>query len=262
MKHAVVTGGTSGIGLGIATALAARGARVTLVGRDPAKGAEAAGRIGAAFEAADMSSLASVRDLADRLPPVDVLVNNAGGSFADRQVTAEGHERTLALNLLAPFALTERLRPRLPAGARVVNLATRLPGSAKIDVGDLQSTKRYNGMSAYTAMKVGVLLWTRELARQGVTANAVHPGIVLGTNFGADNGVFFTTIGPVVLRLLRLNTEMDVAVDSPTWLALDDHGHSGGYFWTRRQPGTWPRQTQEPGIDARLWAELARMAQA
>ena len=124
----LVTGGTGGIGKATAVGLAAMGAHVAITGRDPDRAAAAAAEIravaGATVEVfvADLSSQSQVRSVAEqvlkRLPSIDVLVNNVGGFWATRHVTADGLERTFALNHLAPFLLTNLLLDRLHGWCR------------------------------------------------------------------------------------------------------------------------------------------------
>jgi len=123
-KTVLVTGGTSGIGKATAAGLAALGARVAITGRDPVRTRDAAADIAAAVGnpavdpfAADMSSQAAVRRLAKEIlnayPRLDVLVNNAGGFWTTRRVTADGLEQTFAVNHLGVFLLTNLLLDRL-----------------------------------------------------------------------------------------------------------------------------------------------------
>ena len=137
-RHVVLTGPTSGIGLAAARGLAEAGARLTLIGRDETRLAALASELegGAEWVAADLSSLEQTRraaaEIRERHDRVDVLINNAGGMFRRREVTAEGIELTLALNHLSPFVFTSELLPLLQAaadadrgfGARVVNVAS------------------------------------------------------------------------------------------------------------------------------------------
>jgi NAD(P)-dependent dehydrogenase (short-subunit alcohol dehydrogenase family) len=133
------------------------------------------------------------REIAQREPPIDILINNAGALFARYQITDDGLERTFALNHMAYFVLTEGLRERLLAagGARIINTASEAHRSATLDFDDLQSTKRYGGMKAYNRSKLCNILFTRELAQRllgtGVTANCLHPGFV-ATRFGDQSG--------------------------------------------------------------------------
>ncbi len=202
-KVVLITGGTGGIGKATAIGLAALGAHVAITGRDP-------GRVeGAALEirratgnprvdafAADLSSQAEVRRLAaqvlDAYPYVDVLINNVGGFWATRHVTADGLEHTFALNHLAAFLLTDLLLDRLKASApaRVVTVSSGAQAMGAIDFRDLQGERAYDGQTAYNQSKLASVMFTYELARRlegtGVTATVLHPGVV-NTGFGAED---------------------------------------------------------------------------
>jgi NAD(P)-dependent dehydrogenase (short-subunit alcohol dehydrogenase family) len=190
-KTVLITGGTGGIGKATAIGLARLGARVGIVGRDHARAEAAAADIRAKSGnpavdvfAADLSSQAEVRRLAaevlDAYPRLDVLVNNVGGFWEHRHVTADGLERTFAVNHLAPFLLTGLLRERLVASrpARVVTVSSGAQSMGRIDFDDLQSERNYSGQRAYNQSKLANVMFTYELARRlegtGVTATAVH----------------------------------------------------------------------------------------
>src|SRR6266702_4549714 len=145
-KSVLVTGGTSGIGKATAIGLAALGARVGITGRDQARTEAAAAGIRAApgspaidAFAADLSVQAGVRRLAalvlDTYPRLDVLVNNAGGFWAHRHLTADGLEHTFALNHLAPFLLTTLLLDRLTASAPARIATVSHPGVVRTNFG-------------------------------------------------------------------------------------------------------------------------------
>ena len=143
-----------------------------------------------------MSSQAEVRRLAGAVlaayPRLDVLVNNAGGFWATRRVTADGLEHTFAVNHLAPFLLTSLLLDRLKASApaRIVTVSSGVHTGGTINFDDLQGERRYSGQQAYSQSKLANVMFTYELARRldgtGVTATALHPGVVR-TGFAAED---------------------------------------------------------------------------
>jgi retinol dehydrogenase 14 len=190
---AVVTGATRGIGRPVAERLAALGARVVLPVRDPAQGERVAEAIQqrnglAEVVRADLSSIASVRSAADEIarrhPRIGLLINNAGVITRRREVTADGLERQFAVNHLAPFLLTLRLLGALRAGApaRIVNVSSGAHSGQRLDFDDLMSERDYRRDRVYSRTKLANILFTHELAQRlegsGVTANAVHPGVV------------------------------------------------------------------------------------
>ncbi|MBA3295174.1 MAG: SDR family NAD(P)-dependent oxidoreductase [Geodermatophilaceae bacterium] len=143
-----------------------------------------------------VTAQSEVRRLADEvltsLPRIDVLVNNVGGYWNTRHVTADGLEHTFALNHLAPFLLTNLLLDRLKetAPARVVTVSSNAQAMGRIDFDDLQGEESYSGSRAYDQSKLANVLFSYELARRlrgtSVTANALHPGVV-STSFGAED---------------------------------------------------------------------------
>src|SRR5213592_1578350 len=215
-KSVLVTGGTGGIGKATAIGLAALGARVGITGRDQASTEAAAAGIGAApgspavdAFAADMSAQAGVRRLAaqvlDTYPRLDVLVNNVGGFWAHRHLTADGLEHTFALNHLAPFLLTSLLLDRLTASApaRIVTVSSGAHASGRIDFDDLQGERDYSGQRAYSQSKLANVMFTYELARRlegtRVTATVLHPGVAR-TAFAAEDPSPLAKIITPVLR--------------------------------------------------------------
>ncbi|MCI0572069.1 MAG: SDR family oxidoreductase, partial [Myxococcaceae bacterium] len=210
-KRVLVTGATSGIGLVAARELAKMGAEVVLVGRDTLRAQATADHIrqaapGAKVDVllADLSSQAQVRRLAadflKRYDSLDVLLNNAGATLPERQVTADGLEMTFALNHLAPFLLTHFLRPALEKAprARVITVASDAERWGRMHFDDLQLTHGWTPMKSYGQSKLANILFTRELARRltgtRITATCMHPGTV-ATGFAAHGkglmGLFF-----------------------------------------------------------------------
>jgi NAD(P)-dependent dehydrogenase (short-subunit alcohol dehydrogenase family) len=192
-KRAVVTGGSSGIGVETARALAGAGAEVTLAVRDTEAGRRTAAEIGAGVDVGrlDLADKASVAGFAaDWSEPLDLLVNNAGVmALPERELTAEGWELQFATNHLGHFALAVGLRDALAAAgdARIVSLSSRGHLRSPVVFDDINFTSRpYDPWLAYGQSKTANILFavgaTRRWAGDGITANAVHPGVILDTN--------------------------------------------------------------------------------
>ncbi|MEU1839511.1 SDR family NAD(P)-dependent oxidoreductase [Micromonospora chersina] len=277
-RTVLITGGTGGIGRATAEGLARLGARVAITGRDLARAQAVAAQIAAAAGnpavdayAGDLSSQAEVRRLAGEVlaayPRVDVLVNNVGGYWAHRHVTADGLERTFALNHLAPFLLTNLLLGRLIASApaRVVTVSSGAQAMGRIDFDDLQGQRRYSGQRAYNQSKLANVMFTYELARRlagvGVTATVLHPGVVR-TAFGAeDQSAFFSLMSTVVRPFMKTPAQ---GAETPIHLASSPEveGVTGQYYADRR-PRRSGKTSYDTTVAARLWqvsAELTGLA--
>jgi len=263
----LVTGATRGIGHETALGLAQQGARVVLVARDARRGQrvveEIAMRSGnAAIElfVADLASQQSIRALAAdfkrRHARLHVLVNNAGALFPRRSLTVDGIERTLALNHLGYFLLTELLVDllRASAPARIVNVASHSHTHGLVDFEDLQSQRRYGGLTAYRASKLENLMFTYELARRlagsGVTVNAMHPGTV-ATSFGLDEPGWFKLVKTLIRPLLRTPEK---GAETAIWLATAPElaAVSGCYFVDGEERRS-SRRSYDREAQARLW---------
>ena len=198
-KRAIVTGGSSGIGVETARALAAAGAEVTLAVRNAEAGRSVAEDITATTGNADLRvselDLAVPRSIAALVAgwtgPLDVLVNNAGVmAIPDLQLTPEGWELQFATNHLGHFALAVGLHDALAkasAGARIVSLSSRGHLRSPVVFEDINfASREYDPMLAYAQSKTANVLFAVEASRrwadEGVTANAVHPGAVATTN--------------------------------------------------------------------------------
>src|ERR1700759_4360301 len=223
----VITGASDGIGAAAARQLAARGERVVLAGRSPAKTAAVAAELNAPCHVADFADLAQVRELARTLaaeyPRIDVLANNAGGIFGARQLTTDGFEQTFQVNHLAPFLLTTLLLPTLTASSAQV-LQTSSPAAklyGLIDLEDLQNERKYSPNKAYGDAKLANILFTRELQRRystrGIHAVAFDPGNV-ATSFASDTTSWFRFMYRTPLKRLALTTP-DKAAGTLTFLA-------------------------------------------
>jgi NAD(P)-dependent dehydrogenase (short-subunit alcohol dehydrogenase family) len=272
-RTVLVTGGTSGIGKATALGLASMGAHLAITGRERVRGEDAAREIRAAggdqvdVFVADLSSQSEVRRLADEvlqaLPRIDVLVNNVGGYWNTRHVTADGLERTFALNHLAPFLLTDLLLNRLKenARARVVTVSSDAHAMGRIDFDDLQGERSYSGARAYNQSKLANVLFTYELARRlndtPVTANAVHPGVVR-TSFGAEDPGRIQQLLVPFIRPFMKTPARGAATSIQVASAADLEQVTGRYF-ADSKPRRSSKRSYDEAAAARLWQMSAEL---
>jgi len=244
-RTVVLTGATSGLGRSAAGALGALGMTVVAVGRDRRRLEEVAGEIEAAGgtaipEACDLADLDEVALLAariaGRLDSIDVLVHNAGALLAERTLTPQGHETTLAVHLLSPHLLTALLRPQLEAAdrAKVLTMTSGGMYTEAFDLDRLEMDLDYRGSVAYARAKRAQVVWTVALqAREpegGIDLSLVHPGWARTPGVASSLPAFSRALGP----LLRSPAE---GVDTLVWLAsLDPGTPRGGQLWLDRAP--------------------------
>ncbi|MEM8768317.1 MAG: SDR family NAD(P)-dependent oxidoreductase [Pseudomonadota bacterium] len=191
-RVAAITGGTAGIGLGIARAYLAEGASVALMARNPEKGTAALESLGAEdraiFVAGDATSQADVEGFVDQVEAefgsVDILVNNAGGAGDLKplaEMTDEAFDLAMKWNVYSTFWASRRAVPHMAerGWGRVINISS-LEGKVGKPV-----------LTAYTTAKHAVNGMTKSLAQElgtaGVTVNAICPGLII-TDIVRDNG--------------------------------------------------------------------------
>jgi NAD(P)-dependent dehydrogenase (short-subunit alcohol dehydrogenase family) len=159
---------------------------------------------------ADFAALEDVRALAAQLPPVDVLVNNAGigtnlPGGEERMESRDGHELRFQVNYLAGYLLTKLLAP-----PRVVNVASA--GQRAIDFDDVMLTRGYSGTRAYAQSKLAQIMHAFDLAERGVIANALHPATYMPTKMViAARGSAVSTLEEGVRATLALVSRTDVS---------------------------------------------------
>lgn len=244
-----ITGATSGLGLAAACELARLGATLVLIGRGSERLAAATDEITAfsgrpasaitTFEA-DLALMANARELGERVrarcPGLDVLINNAGALFDERDETAEGHERALAIHLLAPWTLTNSLMPSLEnGGGRVVNVASGGLYAQGLHLDDMEfESEPYDGSKAYARAKRALVAVTEHWAQQHPTGkvsfNSMHPGWAATPGVARSLPAFNRRLQPW-LRDARMGA------DTMVWLASTRAVRErSGEFWFDRTP--------------------------
>lgn len=276
----VVTGGTSGMGFEDAKALAAAGARVVIVARNPERGAETIAKIRATdpdaqvqFEAVDLANLATVRDLAarlrDSLPRVDGVINNAAIMAPPQRGTSpDGLEAQFATNYAGHFVLTAELLPllRKSEAPRVVTLSSIAAARGRIDFDDLQSERNYEPMVAYAQSKLACLMFARELQRRsdaagwGLRSLAAHPGIAVTELVARGPGLDSEQGRQWASRREHMQTAAQGAI--PTLFAATAPEAAGGTYYGPTGPqeisgplglATVPPAARDADVAARLW---------
>ncbi|MEX1667847.1 SDR family NAD(P)-dependent oxidoreductase [Zhongshania guokunii] len=246
-KVIAITGPTAGLGLSAACELARLGASLILIGRDKSRLEQAAAEIrdfsGCPSDTlyiynTELSSLentaAKAKEISANHPHIDVLINNAGALFAERQITDEGLERSLALNFLAPLLLSKALNPSFSQNSRIINVVSGGLYLQGLALDDLQySTPPFDGSKAYARAKRALLTMSQHRENQLATVHAMHPG------WAATPGVAksLPAFNKAMHRHLR---DSRMGADTMVWLAAAPEISSApsGQLWFDRRAHT------------------------
>jgi len=278
-RLAVVTGGSSGLGVVTARELARKGARVVLAVRSTSKGETVAQQIRSAAPDAqvevrelDLASLASVRAFTEKLnaaePTLDLLVNNAGIMMTPPQKTADGFEMQLGTNHLGHFALTGLLLEALgrASASRVVTVSSieHKPGHVHFD--DLQLERGYAPRKAYQQSKMANAVFAIELDRRLRAAGSPILSVIAHPGYSATN---LQSTGPTGAAAFAMKISNAVVAQKPERGALPQlyaataPGVEGGQFFgpsgfqEMRGDVTEVQavpEAHDPEIGRRLWA--------
>ena len=248
-KNIIITGATDGIGLAAAKSIAKKGYHISLVGRNPDKGKKAleaiieySGNENLDFFECDLSLVANVKDLADRIKnkhsKIDVLLNNAGGANKTKQITSEGLEKTFATNQMNYFVLSTELLDILSESndGRIVNVASNAHIGAEVDYENINSEKNFSAWTSYCVSKLMNIMFTYQLSamQDRVSVNVLHPGFV-DTNIAGNEGNLIKYIVKFGAKMFART--VDNGADSSIYLSTSDEvkGVSGKYFFKCRE---------------------------
>jgi NAD(P)-dependent dehydrogenase (short-subunit alcohol dehydrogenase family) len=262
-RTAIVTGASGGLGEVTARELARVGAQVILAVRNTEKGEAAAQQMTGDVEVRrlDLQDLASVRDFADGVETVDVLVNNAGIMATPYALTVDDFEGQIGTNHLGHFALTNLLLPKLTG--RVVTVSSVMHRIGRISLDDLNwTTRRYSAWPAYGQSKLANLLFTSELQRRldtvgsSLRALAAHPGFSHTNLQGHSGNKFGDALMSFGDRLIA--TDADFGARQTLYAAsqeLPGNTFVGPRFgiWGRTQPVGRSRLAKRATTAAALW---------
>ena len=275
-KTCLVTGANAGLGKEIALALAKTGAHVIMVCRHPERGKLAlkdiqtqSGSTAIDLLIADLSSQADIRTLAEtihqRYAKLDVLINNAGAVFYQKNVSVDGIEMTLATNHLAPFLLTHLLLDLLKSSspARIINISSAIHKWGKIDLTDLQFERRkYHVMKTYAQSKLLLNSVSFELARKlegtGVTVNCVHPGAVK-THLGSDQAHNLgLKLMDYLIKFFFISPQE--AAKTPVYLATaPEMANVSGKYFVKGKAVSASYSSYDPVLAKEIWAASEKL---
>jgi NAD(P)-dependent dehydrogenase (short-subunit alcohol dehydrogenase family) len=255
-KTVLITGATGGIGFATAQALASKGFEVILHARSKEKAEEAADQLRSTFPnstirtvAADLGQLDQVRKMATEVlastPRLDVLVNNAGVWNSKQELTAEGIEKTFAINHLAYFLLSHLLLPALAkagANARIICVASDSHKQIKgMYFDNINLDENYHGLRAYAQSKLANVLFCYEYERRRPDSGfpsiySVQPGLVQ-TDIGLKGNTWLHSLAWRVRRQMSGHKTPAQGASTSIFLASDPEvQEQSGLYWDNSEP--------------------------
>lgn len=209
---------------------------------------------------ADMDSVViAAKSILEKTTSLDVLINNAGGIFQNKEVTKDGFEMGLSTNHLGHFLLTSHLMPILlnSKGPKVINVSSEAHRAAKVDFDDLNyEKKKFSSFVSYANVKLFNILFTKSLAEKygekGLNAYALHPGVVK-TNFGKETsgifGFFWKLAAPFMITA-------EEGAKTTIFLAKTKiDSLKNGYYFKKSKPTKPSSEANSKKMRDRLWKE-------
>jgi retinol dehydrogenase 12 len=208
----------------------------------------------------DMDSVvAAAKSIQDKTSTLDVLINNAGGIFQNKEITKNGFEMGLAANHLGHFLLTHHLMPLLltSGGPKVINVSSEAHRAARVNFDDLNyKEKKFSSFISYANVKLFNILFSKSLAEKfgekGLNALSLHPGVVK-TNFAKETagvfGFFWKLAAPFMI------TAEDGAKTTIFLAKTKIDPMNNGYYFKKSKPVTPSSEANSKKMRDRLWKE-------
>jgi len=262
-KIVLITGATSGIGKETALGLAELGATIVFTTRDSLKGEKTRNELIAATNnenidmlKCDLASFESIKncckEFKSKYDKLHVLINNAGVWDFKRRESKDGIENIFATNYLAPFLMTNLLLDVLKKSnlSRIINVTSGMHyGTINFD--DIEFKQKFSGAKAYRQSKLGLILFTRLLAKKldgtGVTVNVVHPGMNK-TDLGRDAGGFSRMIFKLMGKDPKIGAETSIYLASSP-----DVGNISGEYFVKKKIKRSSKESYDMDLAKKLW---------
>jgi NAD(P)-dependent dehydrogenase (short-subunit alcohol dehydrogenase family) len=262
-KIVLITGATSGIGKETALGLAKLGATIVFTTRDSLKGEKTRNELIAATNnenidmlQCDLASFESIKncckEFKSKYDRLHVLINNAGVWDFKRRTSKDGIENIFATNYLAPFLMTNLLLDVLKKSnpSHIINLTSGMHYGT-INFNDIEFKQNFSGIKAYRQSKLGLILFTRLLAKKleggNVTVNCVHPGMNK-TDLGRDAGGFSRMIFKLMGKDPKIGAETSIYLAS----SPDVENITGEYF-AKKKIKRSSKESYDMDLAKQLW---------
>ncbi|WMN07842.1 SDR family NAD(P)-dependent oxidoreductase [Marivirga arenosa] len=265
MKTIAITGATSGIGLATSEALLEQGNKLIFLVRNTQKAEEIISnwdkKSHVSIIQCDLADLNSVKKAAEELlkltDHLDVLINNAGGTFQERKESKDGYELHLAVNHLGHFLLVKTIMPLLEKSkTKVINVSSEAHRAGNPNWSDLNLQKNYSAIKGYGNAKLYNILFTKSLVDKGMTSYALHPGVI-DSGFGDSLSGFLKIMWKLGKPFMKTTRE---GASTSIYLATQDlpKDKNGEYFKDKKVKKASALANSSAARE-RLWEESEKM---
>ncbi len=259
MKKIAITGATSGIGFETAKALLEKGHELIFLVRSPAKAVDLLDKFPNSDKIqivkCDLADLKTVQNAAEELlasnTHLDVLINNAGGTFEKRICSKDGLELHLAINHIGHFFLVKELWALLEKSkTKIINVSSEAHKAGKINFHDLNLEKDYSTIRAYGNAKLYNVLFTKSLVQKGFESYALHPGVI-DSGFGDNLSGPFKVMWKLGKPFMKTTRE---GASTSIYLALNDISKDlNGSYFKDKKPVRSSSDSNNSAIQDKLW---------